>query len=690
MLTQTLLPTIPDGQTVADGSLRPRSYAELRPDRQPTDPRRPFAHQRAAWEHLSAHLQESRTTGIFEGIMVMPTGGGKTFAASDWLMREVVDRGERVLWLAHRDELLEQAADAFYRSAGRARRRQQVAVRIVSARHDTAAAIAPTDDIVLASVATMARHLDDCDRLLADPRTFLVVDEVHHAPASNHRAILDRHRARPRRRLLGLTATPTRTVPRERPVLAGLFGDRILYEVEADELIELGVLARPVLVQVQTRVEVDRGLTPPEMAALGETGDFGRAWLNRVARIERRNQVIIDHFLKHRARYGKTIIFAINVEQATLLAGRLRAAGVPADFVAARRGGRENAAVLRRFRNPGGGLDVLVSVEILTEGIDLPEVQTVVLARPTASLILAMQMVGRALRGPAAGGTAVAYLVALLDDWRRLPRLQDALLPLHQQADLATVPAPGWRPYRPADVPTWDSIEAVAAQIRAIIPAHPTDSSEAVPERWCVLTDPAAGRPASPPVAVYSHQQAGWEAALAFVERLPAGELAAVDVATLTARFFGACVPPAPTARALGQLLEHFSGGGGRPESYSPEDRLSCDPRSLALQIVEDDLTEREKKELLERRYTPLARAIYPMPLSYRVAVDEALYALQYPDETAWTRTVSPVFEEARYGRGAKVPGRPAARRARRLAAGNDDGQVAAPGYDQPDVTGRL
>src|SRR4051794_14986595 len=82
-------------RTAPDGSDRPQSYVSLRPDQQPHDPRRPFPHQRAAWERLDDHREMSLRTGIFEGMLVMPTGGGKTLTAVTWVMKNIVNDGGR-------------------------------------------------------------------------------------------------------------------------------------------------------------------------------------------------------------------------------------------------------------------------------------------------------------------------------------------------------------------------------------------------------------------------------------------------------------------------------------------------------------------------------------------------------------------------------------------------------------------
>jgi superfamily II DNA or RNA helicase len=617
------------------------AYAVLRPDRQPPDPRRPFPHQREAWDRLDAFWAGARFGGKDAGLLVMPTGAGKTYTAAAWLTRNVVDGGGRVLWLAHSDALLEQAAAAFHRAARLAARRRTVAVRVVSSRHCGAATIGAADDVVVATPATLARHPGALAALLADPRTVAVGDEAHHAHAATLRAILERPAGGRRPPVLGLTATPTRTRPDERQPLLDLFDHHVIYEADAADLVERGVLARPVLVRVRTDIRVDKGLTKAERAGLGVGDDPGAAWLRRVARLERRNRVAVEHYLSYRERYGKTLIFAIDVDQAGRLTQALCDAGVAADFVACRRDVRDNRKALERFRDPRG-LDVLANVQLLTEGVDLPLVRTVLLARPTASPILLAQMIGRALRGPAAGGTEVAYVVALEDDWGRHPGWPDPADLVPFEAEEAAVTRPAGSGRGPAGRPARFADEALAARVRSLAGGHAVGAAESLPERWYVLGPAGAGRA----VAVYGHERAAWEAAVEYLAALPAGALAAATAADLAARFFGGGAPPAPSARDLGRLVGHFRAGGGIPASYGVVERRTCDPRAVARRIAKDDLTETDRVALLAERYTPLAAAIYPTPRAYRAAVEDALHQLEHPEEAAWGVPLAPVFEE--------------------------------------------
>jgi hypothetical protein len=163
----------------------------------------------------------------------------------------------------------------------------------------------------------------------------------------------------------------------------------------------------------------EKGFDFDSPSALGEQA------ARLIATHSERNRLIVDTYVNNRELYGKTLVFAINVDMAIALNKLFQARGVRSEYVVSNvrdaatgvnRSNDENREILRRFRD--GELDVLVNVNILTEGTDLPQVQSVFLTRPTKSTILMTQMIGRALRGEKAGGTAKAYIVSFLDDWQ--------------------------------------------------------------------------------------------------------------------------------------------------------------------------------------------------------------------------------------------------------------------------------
>ncbi len=615
---------------------------------QPDDPRRPHDYQREAWDRLSRHLAESESTGRFQGLLVMPTGSGKTFTAVRWLMEHVVAQGRRVLWLAHRHELLTHAASEFHRLARLAAPRDRLRVRIVSGQHCATTQIDPEDDIVVASVYSLARREDIRERLLTDPRLFVVIDEAHHAPAKSYRDVIHFLEGRKQMRVLGLTATPTRTQETERPLLRKLFGGNVFFQVELQRLIERGILSRPRIVHVRTEADVEEGVTDADLAHLSRFGELSEEWLARIGQLAERNRAIVAHYLENRDRYGKTLVFAVNVSHAALLAEDLRQHGVRADYVASYRPDGtdgEPTELIQRFRE--GHLDVLVNVQMVTEGVDVPDMQSVFLTRPTASEILLRQMIGRALRGPAAGGTREAYLVSFEDHWARFRDWASPMDLVPDIEDAAEEPDSPHRLGKAMDALPWELIRATAARIRTLSADLKADAFEAIPHGWYLLEEVADDEGSTETLPVYAHQRPCWEALLDHLESLSPEALAELRFEGQVDELFDDCDDPRPAAHDIARMVAHFARGGPRPEYNDLEERDRCDPYVLAKDIWDRDLGERDRADLMEARYTTLARTIYPNLREFRAAVEDALHELRYPDEATHRPRAVPIFHPA-------------------------------------------
>ena len=399
--------------------------------------REPAAHQQRALDRLAKWYRtpESKRGGI----LVLPTGGGKTFVATHFLCRGPLSDGQRILWLAHTHHLLEQANEAFGRQVRLVHEPvDEVRVRVVSGAvgHFRPAHIEPEDNVLLCSLQTATRAFEKRHpRFLefldaAADGLFVVFDEAHHAPAPSYRRLLQGLRELcPRLGLLGLTATPVYTDEGKQGWLKRLFPQGIVAQENAKALMAAGVLAKPIMEDVVTQVTPD--FDEREYRLWVSTHrDLPESIITRLARNQGRNDRIVAQYASNREKYGKTIMFADRWFQCEYLVEGLRKRGVRADAVYSRvvavPGGAdvrnrrrmgENAGTLQRFKN--NELDVLINVQMLTEGTDVPDAQTVFLTRQTTSHILLKQMVGRALRGPRFGGTEDAYIVAFIDDWRQ-------------------------------------------------------------------------------------------------------------------------------------------------------------------------------------------------------------------------------------------------------------------------------
>lgn len=607
----------------------------LRPLQQSGEIREPYDYQKRAWDELNLNLSLAEALGRFEGFLVMPTGSGKTFTSARWLMENHINKQGRVLWLAHRHELLEQAAQAFASCASLARNVEELRIRIVSGFHCPATAIRNEDQILCCSVQSLARNPEVTHELTSDPRLFLVVDEAHHSSAKSYRDIIEALRYRPNFKLLGLTATPTRTLTHEQPLLSRLFGNKRIYEIETRELIEKGFLARPIPVTVRTESDVENGVTAQDYAHLQSFNELSEAWKNRIAHLAQRNEVITQHYLEHREKYEKTLVFAINIPHAELLTQRLREAGIETDYVASTRLNGESydkRELINRFRDPKSGLDILINVMILTEGVDIPNVKTVFLTRPVQSEILLRQMVGRALRGPAAGGTKEAYLVNFKDRWREFEEWER---PLDMIQDIVDVDDPGEKQDTPADtvvpklkplaeVIPWELIRRTAQDIRSLVKFGEISAFEAVPSGWYVLENEDEEDLNQILVPVYQHQESCWNALFTEMEggKIPDS----MEVENLREEYFSDCDYPRPASHDFDRVVAFVRREQHRPEFQSLSGRAECDPANIAAMIWEDQLGPLEIDRLVRRRHElPLAKAIYGSFQEFRDSVQREI-----------------------------------------------------------------
>jgi len=293
-------------------------------------------------------------------ILQAPTGAGKTVVASA-IIESAAQRGSRVLFLAHRKELIDQVSrkldefgiDHGIIMAAHWRRRPHLAVQV-------------------ASVQTLARReLPDAD--------LIIIDEAHLSLAKSY---LDIVAAYPKAVVLGLTATPVRA---DGKPLSALYSD-IVSVSTVPQLIRMGFLVRP------------RHYAPerPDLTKVGaKGGDYDERELSIA--VDRPDLVgnIVSHW-KAIAAGRTTAVFAVNIAHSQHIVAEFRAAGIRAEHVDGTTPLWQRNQILQRFAS--GETTVVSSVGIMTEGYDNPRISAVVLARPTMSMGLYLQMVGRGLR----------------------------------------------------------------------------------------------------------------------------------------------------------------------------------------------------------------------------------------------------------------------------------------------------
>jgi len=437
----------------------PINLEELR-EQKGAPPHQPFQHQIDAFNALTRTFDFTGARGN-GGLLVLPTGAGKTFTAVKWLCDHVIASNIKILWFAHSFYLLDQALNEFLNYARWIPEpRKQLNIRIVSSNrpHDPPSSISEDDDVVIMTTQTAIKnlHLDASDirgkRVVTKFRRFIdgtvksglfvVLDEAHHAPAYGCRNLLicdekqtpGIRKLAPYANLLGLTATPTYSDGTRRGWLGRIFEKGIIYEADKAPLMAQGILARPKYIQRDTGKEmvVSEGLY---RRLVREHKDLPEEIIEKLASDSKRNDYIVQEYIDNKKRYGKTIIFADRWFQCVYLKEKLIDRGIKADAVYSQidadpgssearnqKASSSNGRIFDAFKYGRGkyGLDVLINVRMLTEGADVPSVRTVFLTRQTTSPILMTQMIGRALRGKKAGGGDEANIVLFMDEWKRL------------------------------------------------------------------------------------------------------------------------------------------------------------------------------------------------------------------------------------------------------------------------------
>lgn len=326
---------------------------------------------------LVGNVRQSFASGNRSPLMVLSTGGGKTVIFC-YITQRAQARGKRVYILVHRNELHEQVSDTLGNfevdhgiiAAGRTMNRRALTQ--------------------VASVFTIARRLER-----VPVPDLVIADEAHHAIGGSTwgKCIAHWREQNERLQILGVTATPERLSGEG---LGETFDDMVLGPTTG-ELIESGALCRY------------RLFAPSMIDTAGmhlRAGDFVRGEAQAAAS----KPAIVGNAIEHYAKYlngAPAVCFCVSVEHAEMMADRFRAAGfrsVSIDGTMERGLRRHVIADLRR-----GALNVITSCDVISEGLDVPGLHGAILLRPTWSLALHLQQIGRVLR-PADGKQAAIVL----------------------------------------------------------------------------------------------------------------------------------------------------------------------------------------------------------------------------------------------------------------------------------------
>lgn len=378
-----------------------------------------FPHQRKAAERVWRKLDGGHTRAILH----MPTGAGKTRTAMNIVSRFLnAHEPALVVWLASTSELLDQAADAFQAAWVNAGNRELPLARMWSDYDPDLSNM--TDGLVVAGFQKL-HALSVRDSLaimrLAARTKLVVVDEAHQAIAPTYASLTDKlSAAGSHHAVLGLTATPGRTwsdVAKDEKLSAFFDHNKVTLEIEGwenpvDYLMAEGYLARPTF----NTLEYEPALEfTPAPTVNGDISDEEAA-LERLAVDIGRNKAIVAEVERLiLAGHKRIILFAASVRHAQIISAILVAKAIDSRVVTGNTEQGERRRIVNAFRKPSATPMVVCNFGVLTTGFDAPNTSAAIIARPTKSLVLYSQMVGRATRGTKAGGNETCEITTVVD-----------------------------------------------------------------------------------------------------------------------------------------------------------------------------------------------------------------------------------------------------------------------------------
>ena len=377
-------------------------------------------------------------------LLHMPTGSGKTRTSLESLIdyvRMLADTDITLVWFAHSDELCEQAVESISRLWAKHGSESAQLIKLWGGRESVALNSGGPKFVVTSfQTAYKSLHTRDDARFalfsaIRSKCKVLVVDEAHQSTAPTYREAIELFANR-NTKVLGLTATPGRhhvgQDGEETDELVSFYCNRKISIVGNEGepldnpiqfLTDNGILSRVERYKLNTNQDFD--LSPSEVRYVAEQMEIPSSVLKKIGKNAARTNLVASHASKLVKDEGASVIvFAPSKDNAVELASLLLYKGVEARSVTGESSLASRKESIEQFQ--GGGVDVLVNFGVLTTGFDAPNIDAVIVARPTTSVVLYSQMIGRGLRGPSMGGTESCKIVDVVDNISNMPEADEA------------------------------------------------------------------------------------------------------------------------------------------------------------------------------------------------------------------------------------------------------------------------
>lgn len=378
----------------------------------------------------------------------MPTGTGKTKTAMHIITHNIcfdLKKGGLVIWIAHTKELLMQAYSTFESVWKHLGDGDIMTYKLWGNMSDSNIGSSGVVFCGLQKLQAIEKNNKDLFEKLCKNCRLIVFDEAHKISAEKTRVtinkLMEKSEGMPDRSLIGLTATPGRRTDEafENKYLANMF-DRNIVTIEpklinslnlskqqalntpvTDDIIEY-FQERRILAKIK-KVELTypNGLSASEMDEIKkivkDSGyDFPEKVLLTIGRNRYRNRAIMEKLRELNLKGIPTILFGCGVEHCKILSAMLKLEDIPNSLVLGEMPAAERKKAIDRFKDRNDNTNIIINYDVLTTGFDSTNIKCVFITRPTQSVVLYSQMLGRGLRGPQMGGNEECLLVDVKDN----------------------------------------------------------------------------------------------------------------------------------------------------------------------------------------------------------------------------------------------------------------------------------
>ena len=374
----------------------------------------PRHYQTEVFESLDRHLNTNK-----RAMTHLATGAGKTYIAMQWLRRQIsegkVTTKKPIVWMVHRSTLLIQAMKELFAIPMTERKRLGLSSETIAVLGGTLndslsnGRLREGENNQALIYFTTRQSFASIYSSFSKTPSFIVWDECHQGDgdASQQAPTIFQHFRRRKTKIIGLTATP-------KGESCTFSDDDVIYSKNLVSLIEEGHLARPKPVTVRTDVS-----WTPNTGSVRNADFTNTSELNTIVR----NARIVNEYVANKKKYGKTVVFAINIDHAEALVRAFKKSNVTATYVHSKMSPSIAQEHIADYLN--GRKEVIINVSKLAEGFDAPQTNSIFMCRPTNSRTLYLQSIGRGTRIPEGSTKDSFYVVDFVDN---LTRHQDSLV----------------------------------------------------------------------------------------------------------------------------------------------------------------------------------------------------------------------------------------------------------------------